>query len=63
MADSDDEKKETDGVTVEIHTLTPVDEHTFVKIFAAKMAKHHAHGQWLICEFQSHDESNSTWML
>ena len=60
MADSDVELEETDGVTLEVWTIEEkVSVYEQVKVFAAKMSKPHAHGQWLICDFQTHEKSNN----
>ena len=63
MGDSDVELEETDGVTVEIWTVeATVSVLKQVKVFAAKMEKPHAHGQWLVCDFQTHEmSSNKKW--
>jgi hypothetical protein len=60
MADSDVELEPTDGVTLEIWTMeATVSVHQQVKTFAAKLTNPHAHGQWLICDFQTHEKSNN----
>jgi hypothetical protein len=58
--DSDEEKPETDGIIVEVWVIEEhVGDTHLVKLFAAKMPRPHAHGQWLICDFQQHDESKN----
>jgi hypothetical protein len=60
MADSDVELEDTDGVTIDMYTVEEkISVHNLVKTFAAHMTKNHAHGQWLICDFQTHEMSNN----
>ena len=52
--------EETDGKTIEIWICEEsFADNYLLKVFAAKMERPHAHGQWFICDHQMHENSNN----